>query len=475
MSRLILAALLLGAAQAAGAELIDDFSASHGPFTVGPGGVISEQEAVLLTDSVLGGFRVLVPALDEEAPAGSTVTASVAGGELSCSISISASGSDSGGGCGSGYDRSDGPLFDLSGSSAFEFDITAAGGGVVLAINVFGPDGNGSIAFIETPSVGPVTIPLSQFAPLALAPVEWDRVDNIQIVVVNTDGLGGHLSLARFSTDGPIGNGEAIPGDGPDFEPGPDGELREEVYGNFYNPQRSGEGIQLTLENDGETFILTYYTYLDGEQVWLIGTGVLEDGRILFEDVSMTDGADYGSAFDPDEVNFIPWGEIEMAFIDCNRAVLEVVSGLDEFEPFTVEMQRIVPTTCGGGGPAAQDRVITGNWFDPARNGEGFQLAWEEGRFILTFYTYRDGRQVWMLGVGDRSGDTLVFPEVYVTGGADFGGRFRAEDVENTLFGEIEVILDDCNSATIDVDAGLAGFEDQILNVSKIVTGPCDG
>ena len=280
-----------------------------------------------------------------------------------------------------------------------------------------------------------------------------------------------------FSTESPAVNDlmnvtavrtvEAVPGGGSDAQ------LRDEVYGNFYDPQRSGEGIQLTLENDGETFILTYYTYLDGEQVWLIGTGVLEDGRILFEDISMTDGADYGSAFDPDEVNVIPWGEIEMAFIDCNRAVLDIVSDLDEFEPFVVEMQRIVPAVCGAGGPAPEDRVITGNWYDPARNGEGFQLAYEEGRFILTFYTYRGGEQVWMIGVGERSGNTLSFPEVYVTDGGDFGGRFNSEDVENILFGSIDMVLDDCNSATINVDADLAGFSDQTLNVQKIVVGSC--
>ena len=472
MTKFIVGALLLGAAQVAVAELIDDFSAGQGPFTVGPGEEISEQEGILQTDSVLGGFRVLAPALGEEAPAGSTVTAGVAGGEFTCTINISVSGSDTGGGCASGYDRSEGPLFDLSGSSAFELDITSAGGGAVLAINVFGPDGNGSIGFIETPSVGPATIPFSQFAPLTTTPVEWDRVDAILVSVANIDGLSGHVSLVRFATDGAIGNGEAVPGDGPDG-PGPDTQLRGEVYGNFYNPQRSGEGIQLTLENDGETFILTYYTYLDGEQVWLIGIGALEDGRILFENISMTDGADYGSAFDPDEVNVIPWGEIEMAFIDCNRAVLEIVSGLDEFEPFVVEMQRIVPAVCGAGGPAPADRVITGNWYDPARNGEGFQLAYEEGRFILTFYTYRDGEQVWMIGVGERSGNTLSFPEVYVTDGGDFGGRFNSEDVENILFGSIDMVLDDCNSATINVDADLAGFSDQTLNVQKIVVGSC--
>lgn len=474
MTRMILAALLLGTGHWAHAELIDDFSASQGPFTVGPGEEISQEQGILETPSVLGGFRILVPALDDEAPSGSTVTASVAGGEFTCQIDLPPAGSDSGGGCGSGYDRSNGPLFDLSGSSAFELDIASASGGAVLQVSVTGPDNNSAMAFVQSPSPGEIILPLSQFVSMTPTPLEWDRVDNILITIATVDGASGHVTIDRFGTDGPIANGEAEPGDESDDDVPTDAQLREEAYGNFYNPARSGEGIQLTLENDGETFILTYYTYLGGEQVWLIGTGELLDGRILFEDVSVTTGADYGSAFDPADVEVIPWGEIEMSFLDCDRAVLNVSPILPAFEPFVIEMQRIVETTCGTGGPAERDRVIAGNWYDPERSGEGFQLAYEEGRFILTFYTYRDGEQVWMLGVGDRAGNTLTFPEVYVTEGGDFGGRFRAEDVQNILFGAIEMTIEDCNNATIQIESALAGFEDQTLDVEKIVTGSCN-
>ena len=91
MTRFALCALLLVAVSAAQAELIDDFSASQGPYTVGPGEEISEDEAILFTDSVLGGFRVLVPVIDEDAPSGSTVTAGAAGGGSSSSSSQSSS------------------------------------------------------------------------------------------------------------------------------------------------------------------------------------------------------------------------------------------------------------------------------------------------------------------------------------------------------------------------------------------------
>ncbi len=92
---------------------------------------------------------------------------------------------------------------------------------------------------------------------------------------------------------------------------------------------------------------------------------------------------------------------------------------------------------------------------------------------MLTFYGYHDGRQIWLLGVGDRFGDTLIFPDVNITRGADFGGRFRAEEVEVEFFGAIEMTIEDCNNATIRVESALPEFEDQKLDVDKIVIGSC--
>ena len=92
---------------------------------------------------------------------------------------------------------------------------------------------------------------------------------------------------------------------------------------------------------------------------------------------------------------------------------------------------------------------------------------------MLTFYTYSDGKQAWMLGLGDRFGDTLVFPEINITQGADFGGRFRSQDVQSEFFGAIEMTLDDCNNATIEIESALPGFADQTIDVRKIVPGSC--
>ena len=67
--QIVLCAIFSCTALVASADVIDPFTAAQGPFTVGPGEEISEEEAVVFTDSVLGGFRVMLPAVDEDAQA----------------------------------------------------------------------------------------------------------------------------------------------------------------------------------------------------------------------------------------------------------------------------------------------------------------------------------------------------------------------------------------------------------------------
>ena len=69
--QLLLFLLFSGATIGASADVIDPFTAPQGPFTVGPGEELTEQEAVVETSSVLGGIRAALPTVDEVAEAGS--------------------------------------------------------------------------------------------------------------------------------------------------------------------------------------------------------------------------------------------------------------------------------------------------------------------------------------------------------------------------------------------------------------------
>jgi hypothetical protein len=450
------------------AEVIDPFTAAQGPFTVGVDETISEEEAVVMSPGILGGFRVALPGVGDDAGAGSEVTLGIGGGMFTCEISFTTVDTvNNYSGCSTGYGSAESEVFNLSGSSQFEIDITSVQGGLHLAISVIDDDEEIDLFLVQNVTPGLLVVPFTQLLPTtSLTGADLSKVDVITLTITNAEGDEGSISIADFSTDGPITIGAGSPSDNVESE---------EIPGSYYNSNRDGEGCQLTREGDEVTFILTCYFYKDGEQFWLIGSGTLVGGQIVIANMTITSGADFGPDFDPDDVVRDTWGAAFLTWDDCNNLELELLPVLQGFEQVTLELTRVVPVTCGAGRPQAYGVPGMGTFFDPLRDGEGFQLGAEgDGSvFVMTWYTYLDGEQVWLIGVGTRNGNQIVFDEMILTSGADFGSAFDPDDVVREVFGQIVLDFDDCNNATATVDSVLPQFSDIVLDVTKVVPGMC--
>ena len=460
--------LLLSLGFTVNADVIDPFTAAQGPFTVGPNEVIAEEDAVVQTSSVLGGFRVAIPGTGDDAAAGSTTTLDISGGVYTCSIDFpNIDEVNNNSGCAGGYDRGEGPSFDLSGSTAFQFDVQSVEGGMSLGITLVDTDKNGSLGHVPNITPGQLTIPFNQLFPFIGPGANLSSIDNIGFSIVNQAGKEGSVTLGEFSTDGPITDGPIVPTD--------DEIVAEELSGSYFDPTRDGEGCQLTLERDGASFVLSCYFYDQGKQFWLIGAGILENGEIVFGDMIITSGADYGDDFDQDDVIRTTWGSMIMTWFDCNNADLQLLPAIPGYEMLTLDLTRIIPITCGGGGPQGDALPWMGAFFDPARDGEGFHLAVEgDGTiFVMTWYTYLNGEQVWMIGSGTRDGSRLVFESMVITHGAKFGSEFDPANVVREIFGTITAEFSDCNNFTATVDSALPEFSDIVLDVTKIVPDIC--
>ena len=461
--RLFLFLLLSGTANGVPADVIDPFTAPQGPFTVGPGEELTEQEAVVNTSSVLGGIRAALPVVDEAAQAGSTATMEVAGGAFDCLVDFPSLGNpDNVGGCGSVYVRGVGPVFDLTGSSRFVLDIQSVAGAMTLGVLLADANGEVSVGLIENAVPGQASIPFDELFPLtSISGVNLSLVELINLVIANQEGEEGRIVLTEFSTDGAITVGPVVV-------------VADEIPGTYFNPNRDGEGCQLTLERDQDNFILTCYFYHEGEQFWVIGLGELVNGKITFDEMTITSGAQYGNAFDPRDVARSNWGSAIMTWSDCNTADLELKPVMPGYEEVTLDLTRIVPTTCGGGGVQGDSAAWMGAFFDPDRDGEGFHFGVEAGEvFVMTWYTYLNGQQAWMIGTGTRDGQRVVFEDVVITSGAYFGSEFYPADVDKEPFGEIIVDFTDCNSFTATVNSQHREFHNLVLDVTKIVPGTC--
>ena len=407
--------------------------------------------------------------MGDDAAAGSTTTLDIGGGTYKCTMDFpNVDQINNFSACAGGYDRGAGPVFDLSGSTRFLFDVQSVTGGMSLGISLVDTNEKLSLGRVENITPGQLSIPFDQlFATLPGGGVDMSTIDNIGFAIVNQAGMEGSVILGSFSTDGPITEGPTVPTD--------DEIVAQELSGSYFDPTRDGEGCQLTLERDGATFVLSCYFYDQAKQFWLIGAGTLVDGQIMFADMIITNGAEYGNDFDPTDVVRAVWGSMIMTWSDCNNAELELIPVLAGYEMLTLTLTHIVPTTCGGGGVKGDALSWMGAFFDPARDGEGFHLAVEGdgSTFVMTWYTYLDGEQVWLIGSGTRDGSRLVFEQMVITSGAKFGSEFNPADVVREIFGSITADFSDCNNFTATVDTILPEFSDIVLDVTKIVPGVC--
>jgi hypothetical protein len=101
--------------------------------------------------------------------------------------------------------------------------------------------------------------------------------------------------------------------------------LDTQAAGLYYDPKRSGEGWQLTFgtSNGKPTLVATWFTYENGNQIWLSGAGDYA-GIENTTDLTMwrTGGAQFGAAFQSTDVKKTMWGTATFHWSDCGHLAI---------------------------------------------------------------------------------------------------------------------------------------------------------
>jgi len=94
------------------------------------------------------------------------------------------------------------------------------------------------------------------------------------------------------------------------------------------------------------------------------------------------------------------------------------------------------------------DPGLTGTWWNPAKDGEGFLLEVDQNRFLYaSFYTYGpDGEQTWLVAALDTSAGTTANVKVFIPTGGTWGDPSGAET--GTEWGIGTFTFPTCTSAT---------------------------
>ena len=263
--------------------------------------------------------------------------------------------------------------------------------------------------------------------------------------------------------------------------------------GLYFDPDRSGEGFSYELLNDGRVWI-QWFTYDDqGNQRWYSGVGEFYGNVIKVNQLNQQTGGVFGENFNSNNIGASSFGSLEIVF-SGGEARAEPVGVHD-----VVRTAKVVYTDLNGKKlrtnlhqlslvkgalnlpvntlVAIEEPVglITGSWYDPARNGEGYIVEiLEDDRAILVWYTYdNEGNHMWLIdsnGVVTQDGNkiTLDFDNVIVTNGGFFGENYDPDNVVNSPWGEVQMQLTCSGSGTVSYASTVEGFGAGQYNVTKL-------
>ncbi|MEZ5465349.1 MAG: hypothetical protein R3F22_09060 [Lysobacteraceae bacterium] len=117
---------------------------------------------------------------------------------------------------------------------------------------------------------------------------------------------------------------------------------------------------------------------------------------------------------------------------------------------------------------------LSGAFYDPANSGHGWlfeQLETDSGPLLVaTWYAYRDGKQLWMLGTAPIQNGGTSIPMTLFSGG-DFPPAFDPASVATQPFGTLDIVMSDVDAGhatwTSEVD-GLGSGEADFVRLSTI-------
>jgi hypothetical protein len=139
--------------------------------------------------------------------------------------------------------------------------------------------------------------------------------------------------------------------------------------GQWYNPDRDGEGFYVEVIDSGETIQLgiAMYSYdAEGRQLWVVGNAPVGAGATAVTvPVVQIDGPVWGSGYDPDDLNTTDFGTITARFTSCNSALFQVRTNVDleDLEYPAVRLTNVVGIECVDTSPPPPPTGLTaGKW-----------------------------------------------------------------------------------------------------------------
>jgi hypothetical protein len=199
---------------------------------------------------------------------------------------------------------------------------------------------------------------------------------------------------------------------------------RAGIVRDWWNASESGWGIHFTQR--ASNIFAAWYTYDgSGNPKWYVAsncTGASGTSGTCSGPLYEVNGPTFfGTAFNPNAVNVVTAGSLQVAFQGANSASMSyTVAGQSR----TVA---IVRQPLGTGSIPGVD--YTDLWWNPNESGWGMAIAQQAANIFLAWYVDNAGKPVWYVASGTVSGNACSGP-LYRTTGAPFGPTFNPGAVQ---------------------------------------------
>lgn len=244
----------------------------------------------------------------------------------------------------------------------------------------------------------------------------------------------------------------------------------------WFDPARDGEGFVLEILPDDRA-AMYWFTYDDERrQDWYVAVGEIRGNRILFPELLRVSGGRFGPGFDPDLVERTLVGSASFIWSSCDsgamRWTLSEPGGVPrQGRMDLMRLTRVMGLDCGSpqAAPEIEAGRLSGSWYDPSHDGEGYVLeVLADRRALVYWFSFDpDGARRWFYGTGEVRGNRLVFDQMLTTSGAGFGPAFAPADVVLQAWGALELELD-CTSGVARFQPVEDGFTEGQLNLVRL-------
>lgn len=251
----------------------------------------------------------------------------------------------------------------------------------------------------------------------------------------------------------------------------------------WFDRERNGEGFLMEVL-PGNVAVVYWFTYdAEGRQDWYVGVGTVKGRRILFPELLRVSGGEFGPGFDPTRVRREVVGTAAFTWTQCGSGFMDwtLRPGVADERFGRQSLTRLAhvgglgclnpgeppPPTIGT--PPPDFSWLTGSWFDPTHDGEGFVLeVLADGRPLVYWFSFDTaGNRRWYFGVGDFIDGVAAFESMRTSEGGRFGTDFDPGLVGFPDWGRLELGID-CGGGTARWTAREEGFPDGTLELQRL-------